>query len=111
MNFYTRHIFFCNNVRVNGKQCCSQFGAKNLYRYAKDQCRDSAMLGEGKIGVSESRCLGRCENGPVAVVYPDNVWYQYIDEEDVDEIISKHLISGEVVDRLLINKKSTPESL
>jgi (2Fe-2S) ferredoxin len=69
------------------------------------------MLGEGKIGVSESRCLGRCENGPVAVVYPDNVWYQYIDEEDVDEIISKHLISGEVVDRLLINKKSTPESL
>ena len=78
-NFYKRHIFFCNNIRTDGKQCCSQGGAKVMYRYAKDKCRDNASLGEGRLGVSESRCLGRCENGPVVVVYPDNVWYQYID--------------------------------
>ena len=101
-NFYKHHIFFCNNVRQNGKQCCSQNGAKELYRYAKDRCRDSSMLGKGGIGVSESRCLGRCEHGSVVVVYPEDVWYQYIDEEDVDEIIESHLIGGKEVERLKI---------
>ena len=101
-NFYKHHIFFCNNVRQNGKKCCSQNGAKELYRYAKDRCRESSMLGKGGIGVSESRCLGRCELGPVVVVYPDDVWYQYIDEDDVDEIIESHLIGGKEVERLKI---------
>ena len=97
-NFYKHHIFFCNNVRQNGKKCCSQNGAKELYRYAKDRCRESSMLGKGGIGGSESRCLGRCEHGPVVVVYPDDVWYQYIDEDDVDEIIESHLIGGKEVE-------------
>ena len=101
-SFYKHHIFFCNNIRTNGKQCCSQNGAKELYRYAKDRCRENLMLGEGRFGVSESRCLGRCEHGPVAVVYPDDVWYQYIDEEDVDEIIESHLMGGKEVERLII---------
>jgi (2Fe-2S) ferredoxin len=60
------------------------------------------MLGKGGFGVSESRCLGRCEHGPVVVVYPDDIWYQYIDEEDVDEIIESHLIGGKIVERLTI---------
>ena len=89
-------------MRQNGKQCCSQNGAKEIYRYAKDRCRESAMLGKGGFGVSESRCLGRCEHGPVVVVYPDDIWYQYIDEEDVDEIIESHLIGGKIVERLTI---------
>ena len=89
-------------MRQNGKQCCSQNGAKEIYRHAKDRCRESAMLGKGGFGVSESRCLGRCEHGPVVVVYPDDVWYQYVDEEDVDEIIESHLIGGKIVERLTI---------
>ena len=101
-NFYKHHIFFCNNVRQNGKKCCSQNGAKELYRYAKDRCLESSILGKGGIGVSESRCLGRCEHGPVVAVYPDDVWYQYIDEDDVDEIIESHLIGGKEVERLKI---------
>ena len=103
-NFYKHHIFFCNNVRVDGKQCCSQSGAKEMYRYAKDKCRANQSLGKGGLGVSESRCLGRCENGPVLVVYPDNVWYQYIDEEDIDEILESHLEGGKIVDRLIIKQ-------
>lgn len=103
MSHYQRHIFFCNNVRKDAAQCCSQFGAKALYRYAKDTCRAKGYLGEGKFGISESRCLGRCEHGPVAVVYPDDIWYQYIDEEDIDDIINEHLIGGKVVKRLKID--------
>ena len=87
---------------MDGKQCCSENGAKEMYRYAKDKCRANGSLGVGRFGVSESRCLGRCENGPVAVVYPDNVWYQYIDEEDIDEIFESHMAGDEIVNRLLI---------
>jgi hypothetical protein len=53
--FFINNIFFCNNQRKNAKGCCSQFGAKQMYRYAKDKCRDEGKLGKGKIGVSESR--------------------------------------------------------
>ena len=68
----------------------------------QDKCRANGSLGVGRLGVSESRCLGRCENGPVAVVYPDNVWYQYIDEEDIDEIFESHMEGDKIVNRLLI---------
>lgn len=100
MSHYQHHIFFCNNLRQDGKACCWQSGSAKMYRYAKDKCRDKGLLGKGKIGLSESRCLGRCEQGPVAVVYPDNVWYQYIDKNDIDEIITEHLERGKVVKRL-----------
>jgi len=103
MSFYKRHLFFCNNIKDGEEQCCSQFGAKNLYTYAKSRVRDMGLLGEGNFGVSESRCLGRCEYGPVMVVYPDNVWYQYIDQDDVDEVIDSHLLNGETVVRLKID--------
>jgi len=96
-------MFFCNNVKEGDEQYCSQFGAKDLYTYAKSRVRDIGLLGEGKFGVSESRCLGRCVHGPVVVVYPDNAWYQYIDQEDIDEIIDAHLLNGDTVDRLKID--------
>jgi hypothetical protein len=62
----------------------SAFGvaiANNLVKPSAFGVGIANKLGAGKIGISESRCLGRCEHGPVAVVYPDNIWYQYIDED------------------------------
>jgi (2Fe-2S) ferredoxin len=103
MDHYTRHLFFCNNQRKNNTPCCGQLGVKDLYRYAKDTCREKSLLGKGKIGISESRCLGRCELSPVCVVYPDNIWYQYIDKKDIDEIITQHLQQGKPVKRLMID--------
>ena len=60
------------------------------------------MSGQGKVRVNKAGCLDRCEQGPVCVVYPEGVWYTYIDEEDVDEIIDSHLINGIPVERLKI---------
>jgi len=60
------------------------------------------LSGEGKIRINTAGCLDRCELGPVLVVYPEETWYSYLDREDIDEIIEKHLIGGEVVQRLLI---------
>ena len=52
--------------------------------------------------VNKAGCLDRCESGPVCVVYPDNVWYGYVDNSDLDEIVSEHLQNGRVVTRLML---------
>ena len=77
-------------------------GAARLQAYAKAQAKSRDLLGEGKIRVNKSGCLDRCEIGPVAVVYPDAVWYHYFDEADIDEIIESHLINGKPVERLRV---------
>ena len=60
------------------------------------------MKGEGKVRINKAGCLDRCDQGPVMVVYPEAVWYTYVDKEDVEEIIQEHLIHGRVVERLKI---------
>ena len=45
--------------------------------------------------------MDRCQGGPIAVVYPEGVWYTYVDESDIDEIVESHLRDGKVVERLL----------
>jgi (2Fe-2S) ferredoxin len=45
--------------------------------------------------------LDRCAAGPVAVVYPEAVWYSFVDVQDIDEIVESHLKNGKVVERLL----------
>ena len=59
--------------------------------------------GQGKYRASKSGCLGRCSEAPVCVIYPDGTWYSYVDLEDVQQIIEKHLLNGEVVPNLLID--------
>jgi len=50
--------------------------------------------------INQAGCLDRCEDGPCVVVYPDAVWYTYVDRSDIDEIIEEHLKHGRVVERL-----------
>lgn len=102
MSYYKRHIFFCTNKREDGSTCCQNYNAQAMRDYAKQRCKELDIAGKGKVRVNTSGCLDRCEQGPVAVVYPDNVWYTYIDKEDVDEIINEHLLNGRVVKRLQI---------
>jgi len=104
MSFYKRHIFFCLNERDedSARPCCARAGAERVQAYAKKRAKALDLLGEGRLRVNKSGCLDRCELGPVAVVYPDGVWYRYLDESDIDEIIESHLIGGEPVERLKI---------
>jgi (2Fe-2S) ferredoxin len=53
------------------------------------------------VRVNKSGCLDRCAAGPVAVVYPEGVWYSFVDAQDIDEIVESHLKNGKVVERLL----------
>ena len=102
MAYYQRHVFFCINQRENGEACCNDHNAQAMRDYAKERIKALNMSGKGKIRINNAGCLDRCSEGPVIVIYPDDIWYTYVDQEDIDEIIDEHLINGRPVDRLKI---------
>ena len=99
---FQHHVFFCINERNDGRACCADRNAQALQEYAKKRLKTLDMNGPGKIRINKAGCLDRCEEGPVLVVYPEGIWYTYIDEEDIDEIVDSHLIAGKPVERLKI---------
>lgn len=101
MSYYRYHVFFCTNQREDGA-CCQNHGAQALRDHAKARIKSLKMSGEGGVRINTAGCLDRCNEGPVIVVYPDAVWYTYVDQEDIDEIIDEHLCHGRVVERLRI---------
>lgn len=102
MSYFERHVFFCCNQREAGEKCCADAGAADIRGYAKGRIKALGLAGPGKVRINTSGCLDRCEEGPVLVVYPEAVWYTYVDREDIDEIIDRHIVHGEVVERLVI---------
>jgi len=102
MSYYRRHVFFCINKRDPPEACCASRGSPEMQAYAKQRIKELGLAGKGEIRINKSGCLDRCEEGPVLVVYPDAVWYTYVDRADIDEIIDRHVIGGEIVDRLKI---------
>ena len=102
MNFYKYHIFFCLNKRDDGEQCCSDFDAEPIFNYMKKKIKSLNLNGANKVRVNRGGCFDRCYEGPLMVVYPEGVWYRYLNIDDIDEIITKHLIKGIVVKRLVI---------
>lgn len=103
MTYFKHHVFFCVNQREAGESCCANLGAQRVRDYAKKKIKELGLSGESGIRMNMAGCLGRCEHGPTLVIYPDEVWYTYLDEEDIDEIISSHLQQGKIVKRLLID--------
>lgn len=100
--YFERHIFFCLNERKNGEECCAQHQAQAGFDRCKQRIREAGLSGAGQVRVNKAGCMDRCAAGPVAVVYPEGVWYSYVDQTDIDEIVDAHLIGGEVVERLLV---------
>lgn len=99
-SYYERHIFFCLNERKNGEACCAQFKAQEAFERCKMAIKNAGLSGPGQVRVNKAGCLDRCAAGPVAVVYPEAVWYTYVDMQDIDEIVHSHLKEGKVVERL-----------
>ena len=102
MSYYAKHVFFCCNQRDGGRTCCNDKGASRMRDYAKARIKELGLSGQGKIRINQAGCLDRCEEGPVMVIYPEETWYTYVDESDIDEIVSEHLVNGRVVERLKI---------
>src|SRR5947208_16635719 len=102
MSFYKHHVFFCINRRDPPERSCACSGSEAMRDYAKQRIKKLGLSGAGKVRVNAAGCLDRCEEGPVIVVYPEEVWYTYVDQSDIDEIIDEHLVHGRVVERLRI---------
>ena len=102
MSYFQRHIFFCLNQRDNGENACAQHDAQAGFDHCKQRVKALGLAGKGGVRVNKSGCLDRCAGGPVAVVYPDAVWYSYVDQSDIDEILERHLKDGQVVERLVL---------
>lgn len=101
-SYFERHIFFCLNERKAGEECCASHGAQAGFDRCKNQIKEAGLSGPGQVRVNKAGCLDRCAAGPVAVVYPEAVWYTFVDNDDIDEIVDSHLKNGKIVERLRI---------
>ena len=102
MSYFSRHIFFCLNQREKGEQSCGLHGAQAGFDRCKSRVKAAGLSGAGQVRVNKAGCLDRCAGGPVAVIYPEGVWYTFVDRDDIDEIVESHLKNGKVVERLVL---------
>jgi (2Fe-2S) ferredoxin len=100
--YYQRHIFFCLNDRKSGENACAHHNAQSGFDHCKARLKALGMSGPEQVRVNKAGCLDRCAAGPVAVVYPEGVWYTFVDTSDIDEIVDSHLKNGQVVERLVV---------
>ena len=98
---YRTHVFCCVNERApdHPRSCCSARGSIELRNYMKARAKELGIEG---IRVNNAGCLERCELGPNLVIYPEGVWYHYETKQDIDEILERHIINGERVERLYL---------
>jgi (2Fe-2S) ferredoxin len=84
---YRKIVFVCTNQRAPGERICCQAGGGALLR---DKLK--AMVKErrlrGRVRVSASGCLDRCEDGPNIMIFPDNIWYAGVCEDDLETILN-----------------------
>lgn len=96
----------CVNDRADGRQCCAQCNAQAGRDFLKKRSKEMGITGQGGVRINTAGCLDRCSEGPVLVVYPEQVWYTYIDNEDLEEILQSHLVGGQSVERLRLPNPS-----
>jgi (2Fe-2S) ferredoxin len=97
-----KHVFICTQSRPEDhpKGSCAARGAPPVIDAFRAELESRDLLGRFKV--SSSGCLGVCEQGPVALVYPEGVMYRQITEADVNVIIDEHLLGDKPVERLKV---------
>ncbi len=101
-----RHVLVCMNSRPPGhpRGSCGSVGANDVLSRFQQEFEAKNLF--EKALISGSTCLGPCSLGTMVVVYPDGTWYNKVTPDDVPEIIEKHILSGQPVDRLLLAEEA-----
>ena len=100
---YRSHVLVC------GGTGCTSSGSEQIIQTLKDELKKNKLQNE--VAVVKTGCHGLCAEGPVMIVYPEAVFYSRVRPEDVEEIVSEHLLKGRIVERLVYHEAQTPEGI
>jgi (2Fe-2S) ferredoxin len=101
-----RHVLLCADTE---KERCTS--AKRMRRAWKrlEKAVEKAGL-DGSVLCTRTHCFGICEGGPIAVVYPDGVWYGEFEGRAIDRIVEQHLEGGRIVEALTLDMVTGPKA-